>query len=95
MRDLLLFIDEVESWQYRIILVLVLAYVHEHFDHVLNTMAYVAFVYYSAEAFKDCRTGFWRVLLQEGNGFARETNGNFDRIVRSSLKEKNEDLMCN
>jgi len=42
---LLLLFYKVESLrQNRIILVLVLAYLHEHFDHVLNTVADVAFV---------------------------------------------------
>lgn len=64
MSNLLLFLHEIESFrQYGIILVLVLAHLHEHFDHVLNTMADVAFVQYSAETFKDRCVGFWRVVL--------------------------------
>ena len=45
MRNLLLFLNEVESfWQDRIILVLVLAYLDWHFNHILNEMADDAFV---------------------------------------------------
>jgi len=58
-------------------------------------MTDAALVQYGTEAFEDCRVDFWRVFLEESSDLARETEGNFERVVRRSLKKEDENLEPN
>lgn len=95
-RNLFFFLHEVEAlWNDRVILVLVFADLHQDFDHVLHTMADIAFVQDSPEPFVDGCIGLGRVLSEESTNFSHEAHGNFDRVIRWSFQQENEDLKRN
>ena len=89
MRDLLVLLYEIQSFRDdRIVLVLVLAYLHEDFNHVLHTVTNVALVEHCSEALVHGSVRFGGVLGEECTDFPHETDRNLDRVVRRPLNEE-------
>lgn len=101
MGNLLVLLDKVETFgNDGVVLILVLANLHQDFNHVLNTLANAALIEDGSEALVDSRVGFGRILGEEGTNFSHEANCNFNGIIGGSFQQENEDLkgddfMCN
>lgn len=93
MSNLIILLDQIQPLRNdRIILILVLSYLHQDFDHILDPVADASFVENSPEAFENETVGFGRVLGEVCTDFAHEPNGDFDGVVCGSFEEEEEDL---
>lgn len=96
MRDLLVFLHEIQTFRENgIVFVLVLPYLHQNFDHILDSLADRAFVENSTETFEHSGIGFWRVFGQECADFPGETDGNLDGVVCGPFEKQDKDLKSN
>ena len=83
MRNLVVLLHQVQPFRdNRVVLILVLADLHENLDHVLNTVAYGALVQHGTETLKDGLVGFGRVLGEVLADLAGEADGDFNGVVR-------------
>ena len=79
----------------RVVLVLILAHLHEHLDHVLDPVGDCPFVENSTEALVYGGVRLGRVLREKRANFSHEADSNLDGVVGRSLEEKEEDLEGN
>lgn len=93
MSNLIIFLHQIETFlENWIVFVSVFPYLHQYFNHVLNTMADGAFVKNRAESFKDRSIGFGRVFSDIRANLAREAYSDFNRVICGAFKEEDEDL---
>ena len=95
-RDLLVLLHQVQTlWHDRVVLVLILAHLHEHLDHVLDPVGDCPFVQNSTEALVYGGVRLWRVLREERANFSHEADSNLDGVVGGAFEEKEENLEGN
>lgn len=93
MRDLVFLFYQVQLFANRwVVLVLILAHLEQHFNHILNPLVDIRLMQDVPEPVKDQKSNRRTHLLHVLADLPRQTNGDFDAVVGRLVQQQLQDL---